>query len=410
MDVRIHRGSHEIGGSCIEIATAGKRILIDAGLPLSGFNDGASPPLPQVDFDSLLAVVISHPHLDHYGLLPWLPSTPIVMGSAARRILLAAAPFMRQTLPTLAGQDLVDRCPFTIGPLTITPYLVDHSAYDAYALLIEAEGKRLFYSGDFRLHGRKSALMERLISQPPAAIDALLMEGTTLGRPPSERGPQTEDELEAEFCASFRETSGLALIQTSAQNIDRMVTLYRACQKAGRTLLIDLYTAIILEATGNPRLPQSHWLHVALCVPLRQRIQIKRNAWFGQLNRHARHRLFLKRDVAAHPEKFALLFRDLWRPDLEKAGCLAGASFTYSQWPGYMQRDDFAPTGAWLAAHGIPTRLTHTSGHADAAGLRRFAQAIYPRRLVPIHTVHPEDYNDFGIPVTIQLDGAWWQI
>lgn len=410
MDVRIHRGSNEIGGSCIEIAAAGKRILIDAGLPLSGLGDGASPPLPQLDFGSLQAIIISHPHLDHYGLLPWLPSTPIVMGAAARRILLAASPFMRQTLPTLAGSDLVDRLPLTIGPFTVTPYLVDHSAYDAYALLIEAEGKLLFYSGDFRLHGRKSALMEHFLSEAPGGIDALLMEGTTLGRPLRNSQPQTEDELEAEFCASFRETSGLALIQASAQNLDRMVTLYRVCKKANRTLLIDLYTAIILEATGNPRLPQSHWPHVALCVPLRQRIQIKRNAWFRQLNRHARHRLFLKRDVAAHPEKFALLFRDLWRHDLEKAGCLAGASFSYSQWPGYMQRDDFTPTRAWLEAHGIPVRLIHTSGHADAAGLRRFAQAISPRRLVPIHTVHPEDYNDFGIPVTIQPDGTWWQV
>lgn len=410
MYVRIHRGSKEIGGTCIEIASAGKRILIDAGLPLKGFGDGASPPLPQLDFDSLLAVVISHPHLDHYGLLPWLPTMPIVMGAAARQILLAASPFMRQAPPMLAGQDLVDRYPIAIGPFTITPYLVDHSAYDAYALLIEAEGKRLFYSGDFRLHGRKSALMERFLSQPPAEIDALLMEGTALGRSPCDSGPQTEDELEAEFCASFRETSGLALIQASAQNIDRMVTLYRACKKTDRTLLIDLYTAVILEATGNPRLPQSHWPHVALCVPLRQRIQIKRNAWFRQLDRHARRRLFLKRDVAAHPEKFALLFRDLWRHDLEKAGCLTGALFSYSQWPGYMQRDDFAPTRAWLGSHGLPIRLIHTSGHADAAGLRRFAQAISPRRLVPIHTVYPEDYNDFGIPVTIQPDGEWWQI
>ena len=410
MDVRIHRGSNEIGGSCIEISAAGKHILIDAGLPLSVIGKEAFPPLPQLDFRSLQAIVISHPHLDHYGLLPWLPSTPIVTGAAARRILLAASPFMRQALPTLAGQDLVDRLPITIGPFTITPYLVDHSAYEAYAVLIEAEGKRLFYSGDFRLHGRKSSVMERLLAHPPAAIDALLMEGTTLGREPCDSQPQTEDELEAQFCTSFRETPGLALIQASAQNIDRMVTLYRACQKAKRTLLIDLYTAIILEATGNPRLPQSHWPHVALCVPLRQRIQIKRNSWFRQLNHHARHRLFLKRDVAAHPEKFALLFRDLWRHDLGKAGCLAGASFTYSQWAGYMQRDDFAPTRAWLEAHGIPVRLIHTSGHADAAGLRRFAQAMSPRRLVPIHTVHPEVYNDFGIPVTIQPDGTWWQV
>ena len=77
---------------------------------------------------------------------------------------------------------LADRKPFGIGPFRITPYLVDHSAFDAYALMVEADGKRVFYSGDFRAHGRKAALFERLVRSPPKDIDALLMEGTTLGR------------------------------------------------------------------------------------------------------------------------------------------------------------------------------------------------------------------------------------
>ncbi len=83
---------------------------------------------------------------------------------------------MRQAPTSLAGKDLADRQPVTIGPFRITPYVVDHSAYDAYALLIEADGRRLFYSGDFRMHGRKSRTMERLLAKPPEAIDALLME------------------------------------------------------------------------------------------------------------------------------------------------------------------------------------------------------------------------------------------
>lgn len=47
------------------------------------------------------------------------------------------------------------------GPFRVTPHLVDHSAYDAYALEVEADGRRLFYSGDIRAHGRKGALFER---------------------------------------------------------------------------------------------------------------------------------------------------------------------------------------------------------------------------------------------------------
>ena len=47
MRVRIHRGAHEIGGSCVEIEHHGKRIVLDVGRPLDGGLD-ADLPLPAV--------------------------------------------------------------------------------------------------------------------------------------------------------------------------------------------------------------------------------------------------------------------------------------------------------------------------------------------------------------------------
>ena len=85
---------------------------------------------------------------------------------------------------------------------------MDHSAFDAYALLVEADGKRVYYSGDFRGHGRKAALFEGMVRNPPGNIDVLLMEGTTIGRTGSEEGFATEDDLENEFLRAFRQTRG----------------------------------------------------------------------------------------------------------------------------------------------------------------------------------------------------------
>lgn len=73
MKIRIHRGASEIGGSCVEVEASGQRILVDAGLPLNG-PENVAPPIPKVDLTaSLCAILISHPHLDHFGLVPWLP-------------------------------------------------------------------------------------------------------------------------------------------------------------------------------------------------------------------------------------------------------------------------------------------------------------------------------------------------
>ena len=50
---------------------------------------------------------------------------------------------------------IIHRGSHEIGGFKVTPYPMDHLAYDAYAFLIEAEGKKVIYSGDFREHGRK---------------------------------------------------------------------------------------------------------------------------------------------------------------------------------------------------------------------------------------------------------------
>lgn len=47
MNVRIHRGAHQVGGSCIEVEAGGRRIVLDVGMPM-GENPKGSELLPDV--------------------------------------------------------------------------------------------------------------------------------------------------------------------------------------------------------------------------------------------------------------------------------------------------------------------------------------------------------------------------
>jgi ribonuclease J len=73
--VCIHRGTQQIGGTCIEMSCQGERILLDLGLPLdAGETDPVTllPPISGLHSPdpSLLALVLSHGHADHWGLAP----------------------------------------------------------------------------------------------------------------------------------------------------------------------------------------------------------------------------------------------------------------------------------------------------------------------------------------------------
>jgi ribonuclease J len=414
MRVCIHRGTREIGGTCVELECQGARLVLDLGLPLDA--DGPSETLlpPVSGFresdPSLLGVVLSHPHHDHVGLARLLPpSVPLVMGAAAERILAAAAPFLPDGAPLQATHHLWDRAPLQLGPFRITPYLMDHSAYDSYAVLVEAGGRRLFYSGDLRAHGRKAALFERLLQDPPSDVDALLMEGSTIGRLAGDERFPTEADLELAMAEIMRATSGAVLVHASAQNIDRVVSVFRACRRAGRAMVIDLYAATILAATGNSRIPQSDWDDVHLFVPSWQRRRVVQNKMFDQLKAHATHRVFPEHLPALAP-RAVLMVRPSMARDLEAAACLQGARLIWSQWEGYLRDDGFRPFLQWAARLGIPMDIIHTSGHASIADLRRFAEALGAQRLVPIHSFETGRFAEFFPRVENHEDGEWWTV
>jgi len=67
-------GAREVGRSCFLLQTSESRVLLDCGLNVAAPFESSLPHLDSPDFkiDELDAVVISHPHLDHVGFLPFL--------------------------------------------------------------------------------------------------------------------------------------------------------------------------------------------------------------------------------------------------------------------------------------------------------------------------------------------------
>ncbi len=414
MRVCIHRGTKQIGGTCVELEQDGARLILDLGLPLDA-EEATSDLLPPIDGihqadPSLLGVVLSHPHQDHHGLMRLLPaSTPLFMGAAAERIIAAAAMFIRGGVVLQAARHLADGVPLDVGPFRITPFLVDHSAYDSYAMAIQSGGKTLFYSGDVRAHGRKAALFEKLLSRAPRSVEALLLEGSSIGRLPAGDRFPTESEVEDSLRELALQTRGAVLVCASAQNIDRVVSVFRAARRSHRVLVIDLYGAVVLAATGNSNIPQSDWSDVRLLVPEWQRRHVKKMQLFDVLSSHSRNRVYPE-DLTTLAPKAILLFRPSMAADLEQAECLTDARLVWSQWEGYLANPAFAPFTDWQKRSGIPMDVLHTSGHASIADLQRLAEAIGPKHLIPIHSFESGRYAEFFSNVECRDDGERWSL
>jgi ribonuclease J len=396
LTLTVHRGTHEIGGCCIEIEhPGGERVVLDAGRPLDA-PEGATGLLPaSLDRSRPATALISHPHQDHWGLVEELPTDwPIWTGSGSAKLIAVTADISRQPLTRTFKTWHSRSGPFAVGPFTITPILTDHSAFDAYMLLVEGAGKRVLYTGDFRRHGRKSVLTDRMMASPPPDIDVLVTEGTNLG---SDKPVTTEVELERDFVELFKRTKGRVFVAWSAQNIDRTVTLYRAAKRTGRTLVIDLYTADVLDRiSGGTRVPRAGFPNLKVVVTRRLRGYYRKIGRDDFVVRMVPHGLAARHLARGHD---VIMLRRGLIADYQRAGVLPTAddALNFSMWRGYLSEPDVAETLEWCRAGGAEIAYIHTSGHASPADLRAFAAAIRPRVTVPVHGVKwDEEAHGFG--------------
>ncbi len=413
MKIVIHRGAHEVGGSCVELTFKDSTILLDVGLQLGfNFEDDIDSSLPQPLFKELRqgskkvdAVILSHAHLDHYGLAGLLPQgIPVYCGAASAELMALSKEIRPNGIPMFKTQALKNREPFQVGDFSITPYLMDHSAFDAYGFLVSASGKNIFYTGDFRGHGRKARLFGLLLRDPPK-VDVLLMEGTLFGERSEER-VISENELEKRFIKIIGETKGIVLVTTGSQNIDRLVTIFKAAKQTKRMLIIDFYTAEVLDRMGKyARLPQASWPRIRVCYPQRIGDRFERIGLKDILERHRENGISWKwlKEIEG---RVVMLIRAGFLWDLETFLDLKGGSWIYSMWHGYLdQSESLRKLKSYLEGKDVRIEELHTSGHATISELTDLANALTPKMIIPIHTFHPEKFKDHFSNVRLVNNG-----
>ena len=394
----IHRGSHQIGGNCLELATRNARILIDCGLPLDydeqntetqkEIRENAQKWLKNCD-----AIFLSHYHADHYGLLDEAPrGTRVYVTKETAELMKTSGMFREDLTEYLDIQPIEDTV--IVKDFHVTKYDVDHSAFGACAFLFEVCGKRILYSGDIRLHGKKGVLYKNL----PQNVDYLFLEGTNLGRGVKQK---TEMVIENEFVKQFSSyPDSLHLVWCSSQNIDRIVDLYRACVRTNRVLGVDPYTAHVLELAHQNRqsIPNKTYQSLEVYFPwsfTNWMIDKDRQMVFD-LRKGATK--LNQADLSENPSKYVLLFRPKLIGDLDRYISNTKVCLTNSIWAQYWEQNktEINRLKDWLAEKPeLRKKLTdiHTSGHADLASLQKIVEHIQPKRIIPIHTEHSEGYS-----------------
>lgn len=372
MKLCIHRGTHQIGGIAAEISTASTRILIDMGDELSLDPNFVSAPLniPGVTDANghCNAVLFTHYHGDHTGqMLRIRPEIPIYAGALAKDIMRLSAERGGQKNEALCRrietiQAFSPGKPFLIGDIQITPFCIDHSACDSYLFLIEADGKRLLYTGDFRLHGVRGNVMDKILDRRIGTVDVVVTEGTTVSR--SEHEVVTEWDLQKRVKAYLRQYK-YVFVLCATTNLDRIFALARAVPR-GKYCICDDYQKMLVETVSK------HWSGISSFYEMPKLLSFKHHP----------------------PARFAELGGLMFVRANSKFGAIicqydpAQSILLYSMWDGYRTKPDstipefLSLTGTWAELH--------TSGHASPDDLRHVIEKADPEIVIPMHTDAPQ--------------------
>jgi len=335
------------------------------------------------------------------------PQVPVYATRGTSKMMLAGGVFAnRPSLDRGRHRPISPGVPFRVGDITVTPFAVDHSAFSCVAFLLEAGGKTLLYSGDLRRHGRKPGMIRTLVEQAaPRNIDVLLMEGTHLGGD-REQG-LSEFGLEEEVVELVRTAAALVLAAFSPQDVDRLVTLYRAAQRAGRVFVADAYAAFVLHLVASEaNIPR----------PNRDKgIRVYHNASFRRRGIENLTKLFEANrieldEVLAAPKKHLMVFRPSMTA-LDFGGNLPPlVRVLYGYWAGYLKNADWVELQNHVTEAGGDFIPAHASGHIYVADLVDLVKALNAKAVIPVHTFEPRMFCDHFPNTVLLTDGNPYQV
>jgi len=402
---------------CIEVAADDDtRIFLDLGMPLYD-DEGNDYPFdtPQRPTAELLAedilpskisglyrtaasapdvgaIFITHSHLDHHGLAHHAhPDIPVyasrgtvIMLTEVGRVFFPDAEIPAD-LRELSESETAD-----VGSLSVTALPVDHSAPDSRAFLVEGDGQRLLYTGDLRAHGRTGFRFEKLLADPRVhGVDWLLHEATTLGHGGDQHGLSSEQDVEGELLALARNVPNkLVAVMSSGQNVDRLVSCYKAAYKSGRSLVIDPYQAFVLMqlAPLSPNIPQFTWDGVKIGFMHHQVEALERAGLMDLAHEMGRQARVSSTAVAAEPGRYLLCARGNYKNTklLNKVGA-DNVELVWSMWIGYWNRDR-CMMRRWAEGNGVKMHPIHSGGHAWPQDIERLIAAVEPGEAIAVHT------------------------
>ena len=411
MNIKVHRGIHQIGGCITEIWTDTSRVFIDFGQNLPGNGEPTTPDQDNSMVNGIIyqnmkehqAVFYTHAHEDHVGLFWYIPIDQYI-GEGSKELLLIkyrilAEAFIKEKeqysqqpkhdfhkeimlemkcanaiahvneveeFKTWARTETKEApTSITIGDIKVTPFFNCHSIYDSHMFLIEADGKRIWHTGDYREHGYLGKGLFPTLKKYATNIDVLITEGTMLK---CEDRCIHEREVSRKM-ASVMQAFKYVFVLASATDIERLAAIKEAAKSAEKPLCIwSLFMKRTMQLFTEMESKRSRGLFCFNPLFYSERL-------YSKLKRRG----FAMIVGTAQMDRVKGLIDKLTQEE---------TLLIYSSWDGYYKMPEQVEANPKYKEFREFFRNVvdiHTSGHADRYTIKKVIDTVKPKEVICIH-------------------------
>lgn len=289
----------------------------------------------------------------------------------------------------------------------ISSYTVDHSIFGCRAYILRGD-TTIAYTGDFRIHGRRAHKSKEFVNRAKNA-SVLVIEGTRASREEKEDFESESEALVYEnSLKAVQESKGLVIADFTSRNIERLELFRDIAKQTGRQLVIspkDAYLLFALEQVDGINRIQDYLVY--------ERSKSYKKYWEQNiLGIHPEITYVDHAEINKDLERFLLCFSFYDMNNLLDIKPSTGsyiyssseafeeeAEFDFIRMYNWIKLFDFKIYGFELTAEGGHIKPVfesgyHASGHLSAEDIKWVIDTIDPEVIIPVHTEHPQWFED----------------
>ena len=249
--------------------------------------------------------------------------------------------------------------------IRVTPFFTCHSIYDAHMFLVEADGKRIWHTGDYRQHGYMGKGLLPMLRRYATDIDVLITEGTML-----KRKDKCIHECEvSRKMESVMQAFKYVFVLASATDIERLASIKVAAENANKPLcILSLFMKRTMEFFTERQSSLSRGLFSFAPLYYTDKLydKLKRKGFTIVVGTSQADKVKKLLDRLSQEETLLI----------------------YSSWDGYYKNAEQVKANSKYKEfremfHNVVD--IHTSGHADKATIRKVIETLCPKEVICIH-------------------------